>query len=116
MFNQLNHYAYLMTPINDFRKEIMSQISKLTEKNENKYSQIVEKVEKAEGYAMSRIITQIKKETPLEAPNPEESRQDYNTIVKLMEQAKEMKELLLTQSQSIKELKHELNMMKLDSN
>jgi hypothetical protein len=24
MFNQLNHYAYLMTPINDFRKEIIS--------------------------------------------------------------------------------------------
>lgn len=61
MFSQLNHYAYLMTPINDFRKEILNQIGKIAEP---KYSKIVEKVEKAEGYAMSRVITELKKETP----------------------------------------------------
>ena len=37
---------------------------------------------------MSRIITEIKKEIPQESPNPEETRQDYNTIVKFMQEAK----------------------------
>jgi hypothetical protein len=48
----------------------------------------VETVTKAEEYVMTRIIEAIKKENTQEAPNPEESRQDYNTIIKYMEEAK----------------------------
>ncbi len=47
MFNQLNRYAYLMTPINEFKKEILSEITKLATSNAPKYEKIVEKVEKA---------------------------------------------------------------------
>jgi hypothetical protein len=32
-----------------------------------------------------------------------------------MEEAKEMKELLVTQTKEMKEMKHELNLLKLDS-
>jgi hypothetical protein len=47
MFNQLNRYAYLMTPINDFKKEVMSQITRLATTDAPKYESIVGKVEKA---------------------------------------------------------------------
>lgn len=34
MFNQLNHYAYLMTPINDFRKAIITQIAQMPQQTQ----------------------------------------------------------------------------------
>lgn len=37
---------------------------------------------------MSRIMTEIKKENNHDTPNAEENRQDYNTIVKMMESVK----------------------------
>jgi hypothetical protein len=62
----------------------MGEIGKLAVKDAPKYEKIVEKVEKAETYAMSRIITEIKKDKPQDTPSAEESRQDYNTVMKMM--------------------------------
>lgn len=69
MFSQLNRYAYLMTPINEFKKDVLNQIGETALAQEEKYQPIVQKVEKAEEYAMSRIITQIK-QAQQESPNP----------------------------------------------
>lgn len=48
MFNQLDHYAYLMTPINVFKEGLQSQISqnqlKIIE-NEPEYKNIVKKTQ-----------------------------------------------------------------------
>lgn len=93
---------------------MLSRIGTIAAKDQPKYTEIVQKVEKAEEYAMSRIITEIKKDSPQET-NPEESRRDYNTIVRLMEEAKEMKEVMMSQSQAIKDIKHELHMLKISS-